>query len=225
MMKPTLKSTILATLLAGVALTAAPVLAQDAQNNDQAVMPGAPQWPDGQPPMGRASAGDDRAWPQFDLKSFDTDGDGKVSLAEIQARRAEEAKTIDANGDGKLSADELVNAEMAWEKVRIEARVKARIAALDTDGDGLLSVGEMAVPSGPQWLFQRLDTDRDGSLSAAEIAAGQQRMHARMERMGGGMHGAMKGHKHDHHGMQKGPGARGGDDAQRPQWGGAPQAN
>ena len=40
-------------------------------------------------------------------------------------------------------------------QLRAEARVKARIAAQDTDGDGMLSAAELALPRGPQGMFDR----------------------------------------------------------------------
>lgn len=149
------KSTLLAGLLAGVALSAAPVLAQDAP-----------------PPAGN--------FPRFDLKQFDTDGDGKVSLAEIQQQRKAEADALDANHDGKLSFDELVAGELREVQPRIEARVKARIEALDTDGDGMLSAAELATPPMGMRMFERLDADNDGTVTEEEMKAAHDRMQERM---------------------------------------------
>lgn len=242
-MKPSMKSKLIAGLMAGVtALAALPALAQ-AQNGPGPMMgqmqgqgpigqgpmgqpgmmaqgqgmmgqPGMGQMgqgPMGQPGMmaqgqgmmgqpgqGPMMGGDD--WPRFDLKNFDTDGDGKVTLAEIQGKRAAEAKSLDADGDGKISADELINADLARARTFIEARVKARIAAQDTDGDGLLSAAELAAPVAPVGLFERLDTDNDGALSEAELAAVQNRM---MRFGGDRMRGQMMrgGHRDGHHGF------------------------
>jgi Ca2+-binding EF-hand superfamily protein len=41
------------------------------------------------------------------VKRFDTDGDGVISLAEVEARRKARFAEVDANSDGKLTAEEL----------------------------------------------------------------------------------------------------------------------
>lgn len=168
-MSTSFKKTMMAALVAGVALGAAlPALAQ------QGTPPAPPAMGNAMPPMMGQM-------PAFDFKSFDTDGDGKVTLAEIQAKRGAETASVDADGDGKLSAEELVAARLAQAKTRIEAGVKARIAAQDADGDGKLSAAEMAAPPAPVKLFEMLDANKDGALSEEELAAGQARM---MQRMG-----------------------------------------
>lgn len=210
-MKPMFKTTILAGLLAGVALGAAvPVMAQQSpvpqaqvQNGTGPVGQG-PMGPGNGPMMGQGGPGqgqmmglggqmgygpigqggpmmaDDAplggAWPRIDLKQFDANGDGKISLDEIQSGRKAEAAALDANGDGKLSADELVAGEMRRIQTGVEARVKARIAALDTDGDGMLSAAELAMPPAPSRMFERLDANNDGVLSDDELAAAGPRM-------------------------------------------------
>lgn len=150
------KSTLLASLLAGAALSAAPALAQDAP-----------------PPAGE--------FPRFDLSRFDTDGDGKVSLDEIAQARKAEAAALDANSDGKLSYDELVAGELREIRPRIEAKVKARIEALDADGDGQLSAAELATPPSAGKMFERFDADHDGVVTRDEIRAARDAMRERMQ--------------------------------------------
>jgi len=208
-MKPMFKTTILAGLLAGVALAAAvPVMAQQSPVPQAQVQDGT--GPVGQGPMGPGNAngpmmgnggpmgngpmmaGDGPqggAWPKIDLKQFDANGDGKISLEEIQSGRKAEAAALDANGDGKLSADELVAGEMRQIQARVEARVKARIEALDTDGDGMLSAAELAMPPAPSKMFERLDANNDGVLSEDELAAARPRMQPGMMQQGPGRMG------------------------------------
>lgn len=157
-MKQTPKATLFAGLLAAVTLVPPmPVLAQQA-GADAATRP--------------APGG----WPRFDLKAFDTDGDGTVTLAEIQEKRRAEAAGLDADGDGKISADELVAFEMNRLRPGVEARVAARIKALDSDGDGLLSAAELAMAPGPMMMFDRLDANSDGAISADELRDGHRKM-------------------------------------------------
>ena len=173
MMTTILKKTMMAVLATSVALgSALPVVAQEA--------PAAP--PAGMAPMmGPGAMGP--VWPQFDFKAFDKDGDGKVTMAEVQAGRADRIKGIDANGDGLLSAEELIAADMAQEKTRVEGRVAARIAAQDADGDGKLSAAEMMVPPGAARLFNRVDADNDGAVTEEELTKARAAMQAKMARM------------------------------------------
>lgn len=169
-----LKKTMMAVLAGSVALsTALPAFAEEAPPAPPVAAADGLPGPDGMGPMGQP-------WPQFDLKAFDKDGDGKVTLAEVQAGRAERVKGIDADGDGLLSADEMIAADLALEKARIEGRVKARIAAQDANGDGKLSAAEMMVPPGPARLFDRIDANDDGAVTADELAQARTAMQARM---------------------------------------------
>lgn len=184
------KSTLLAGLLAGVALGGVPALAQDAP-----------------PPAGPSST----PWPRFDLSQFDADGDGVVTLAEIQQKRKAEVSALDANNDGKISAEEMANAEMARIRPGVEARAAARVKALDVDGDGLLSAAELAAPGAGMAMFSRMDANGDGSISPDEMKA----MHDRMRpgksgdrpRIG---RGAEQGPRHsrDGHGQDAAPPAQ-----------------
>jgi Ca2+-binding EF-hand superfamily protein len=230
-MKRTLKQTIVAALMAGTALAVAvPVVAQQ-MNGQPPVMAQAQDGtgPVGQGPMGRPGMGGQGPMGQgpmvdapmggpmggpmmgFDFKDFDADGDGKVTAEEIAAKRAAEAAALDANGDGKLSAEELVAADMRKAQLRAEARVKARIAAQDTDGDGMLSAAELALPRGPQGMFDRFDANDDGAVTEDELAALQARMGDRM----GGQN--RDGRWHDRHGGKHGDRMRGDCNAMGPQ--------
>ncbi|HEY0276138.1 MAG TPA: hypothetical protein VGC31_08730 [Paenirhodobacter sp.] len=173
-MKSTIKPTLLAALLMGGALAALPVLAQDASPKGDVAAP----HPGAFPGPRQGPAGE---WPPFNLKSFDANADGSISLTEIEGKRKAEAAALDANGDGKLSAEELVNDEIARIRPAIEARVQARIKAQDSDGDGLLSAAELAMPPLPEGLFERIDADGDGVITAEEMRAAHEKMMHRME--------------------------------------------
>uniref|UniRef100_UPI0035B3249C EF-hand domain-containing protein n=1 Tax=Paenirhodobacter enshiensis TaxID=1105367 RepID=UPI0035B3249C len=150
------KTTVLALLVAGAAaVTALPAMAQDAPGPDGRDGPEMPF------ARGAGMAGL--------LKQFDANGDGKVTLAEIQSGRKAQAQSIDANGDGKISADELVNAQIARMRPMLEARAKARIAAQDTDGDGLLSAAELALPPMPERLMDKFGPKGDGAIDLSDL--------------------------------------------------------
>lgn len=84
------------------------------------------------------------------LERMDTDGDGRVSLAEYQAWMSYAFDRMDRNGDGVLSADELPGGKG---RPITRAEHMAKIAA----------------------TFNRQDTNRDGYLDARELAAPPQR--------------------------------------------------
>lgn len=213
-MKVMNRQTLLAAILAGSAISLAmPGVAQDqAGNGAQAQTQQQPKLPgNGKGPMGGPMGGpDDRAGFGFDITVFDANGDGKVTLEEIQAKRAADAKALDANGDGVISEEELVDFELAKAKTRIEARVKARFAAQDSNGDGVLSAAELMERPLPTRMFQRLDRDGDGAVSAEEMQAARKMMQRRMgDRDGRGGHSRMG--DRDHHGkmMRDGHGRMG----------------
>ena len=118
---------------------------------------------------------------EADFKASDTNGDGKISKAEIQAalqRRAAQATTaihqqqqaefnkLDTNKDGRLSLAEYQAGTAIT--LRPEA-VDRRMQQLDTNKDNVVTPAEFrAVMLGE---FDKLDTNKDGVLSAQEAGA------------------------------------------------------
>ena len=84
------------------------------------------------------------------LEQMDTDGDGRVSLAEYQAWMRYGFDRMDRNGDGVLTPDELPGGK--GRPVTL-AEHMAKLAA----------------------TFNRQDTNRDGYLDARELAAPPQK--------------------------------------------------
>jgi Ca2+-binding EF-hand superfamily protein len=91
-------------------------------------------------------------------------------------------KTIDTNGDGTLSAAELQAAESKVQQQRIaqlRGRVEAEFAKLDTNKDNQLSKAEFmaAAPSAPSQaangaaLLSQLDKSKDGKVTVDEYRA------------------------------------------------------
>lgn len=100
------------------------------------------------------------------FERFDTDGNGEITRAEIEAHQAEMFKAADTNGDGLLSEDEL----RAAAEQRRDQRFARMIEAMDENGDGLLSPDEMA-DGREGMIFQQLDADKDGVVTREEAAA------------------------------------------------------
>lgn len=84
------------------------------------------------------------------LRLFDTDGDGRVSLAEYQEYMSRGFYAMDRNGDGVLTADELPPGVSARTPRTLDAhrRALARMFdRLDVNNDGYLDANELtAVP-------------------------------------------------------------------------------
>jgi Ca2+-binding EF-hand superfamily protein len=118
-----------------------------------------------------------------DRPRFDTNGDGSVDLAEMQAARpdftVDKFNAADADHDGLLSRDEM---HAAHGKGRHHRN-------LDTDGDGNYSFEEMqkAHPDLTQEQYAAFDADKDGKLTRPELKQGFGReMFSRLDKDGSG---------------------------------------
>lgn len=118
---------------------------------------------------------------------IDTDKDGKLSLAELEAHRAAEFAAADANGDGSLDADELSARMLARIQEKMAERIQHMIDNRDNDGNGLISAAEMG--EGPaENHFARIDSDNDGMISKEEAETALE--HRKKRRHGWGEHDA-----------------------------------
>ncbi len=111
------------------------------------------------------------------FEALDLDGNGAVTMQEMEDARGGRFAEADANGDGALDRDEL----LAMGHARMERRVDRMIERGDADGDGMLGEAELAAlregrgASGGEdriaRMFDRMDSDGDGSLSETEVEA------------------------------------------------------
>ncbi len=100
--------------------------------------------------------------PRF--SQLDGNGDGIITIAEVQKQAQDKFSAADTNGDGQLDASELAAA--ARERA---GRIERLITRKDKNGDGLLSLEEMAPRNGGgERLFARADIDGNGEISQAE---------------------------------------------------------
>lgn len=113
------------------------------------------------------------------IRLLDTDGDGKISVAEITAEEKRLFAAADVNGDGKLS-DEEFRRRGRW---FVELGTTSFFDMMDADGDGHLSVQELTGPS-ERW-FKRYDVDTSGTIEADEYVRSRTRGHGDREHRGG----------------------------------------
>ncbi len=130
------------------------------------------------------------------FSELDTDGDGNLSVAELQARATARFEEMDANGDGVISAEESVAGASAKAGERAGMMFTRLLEWRDSDGDGALSQAEMGDNTAEK-MFMRADADGNGMISAEEFEQVQKR-----GPKGGGFGG--KGRNGDHSNRQGG---------------------
>ncbi|MDA1326772.1 MAG: hypothetical protein O3C34_18770 [Proteobacteria bacterium] len=94
---------------------------------------------------------------------YDTNGDGKITLAEINDDQARMFTALDVNGDKSMSVDEIRRRGRSLQIFR----TTTLFDLLDSNGDGKLSVAEIQAPS-KRW-FKRYDKNGNGILEADEL--------------------------------------------------------
>jgi len=100
------------------------------------------------------------------MESFDSNGDGKVTLDEFNKVSADRFRKMDKNADGKLTEEEF----SSYVQARREQRRLERFKTADTDNNGNISRDEYlaAQQKRAERRFARMDRDSNGMLSAEE---------------------------------------------------------
>ena len=110
------------------------------------------------------------------FEQLDSNGDGEISMAEMENRAAVRFATVDTDGDGFLSLEEL----QAQGEERAKKRAERHMERLDANDDGKLSAEEMKRPGKRgEKMFDRIDADDSGTISEEEFAAAQDKMKRR----------------------------------------------
>ena len=97
------------------------------------------------------------------LETFDTNGDGQLTQAEIDGFRAERLAKFDTDGNGTLNLQEY---EALWLDAFRERMVDA-FQRHDDDGDGIVTAEEFNDPYAN--MVARMDRNDDGILSGEEL--------------------------------------------------------
>ncbi|MGR3760205.1 EF-hand domain-containing protein [Roseobacteraceae bacterium NS-SX3] len=119
---------------------------------------------------------------RMSFEEIDSDGNGEISKAEMEAVKEARFAAADANGDGKLSLEEM----QAQGAKRAAERAERMLKRLDSDGDGALSLAELPSPRRHGDMFTRIDADGSGGVSKEEFEAMR-------EHRGGKRHGSKPG--------------------------------
>ncbi|MDJ0946661.1 MAG: caleosin family protein [Kiloniellales bacterium] len=101
------------------------------------------------------------------LESYDSNEDGKLTQAEIDAVRAERLAKFDSDGDGSLTLQEY---EALWLDAMRE-RMVDRFQSHDDDGDGRVTAEEFGERFSK--LVARRDRDGDGEITREDFRHGK----------------------------------------------------
>ncbi|HMQ91943.1 MAG TPA: hypothetical protein PKA33_11140 [Amaricoccus sp.] len=118
----------------------------------------------------------------LDFAAIDTDANGSLSRAELEARANARVGEIDANGDGFLERAEIIAVIPAprgglmdvFRQDPSEARADRLLAMMGATEEGRFEVTALTTRQ-VNGLLARFDTDRDGAISQHEAAAPEMR--------------------------------------------------
>ena len=124
------------------------------------------------PSLGAAKGDhDDDKGPMASFETLDVDGNGEISLADMQEMAKTRFAITDANEDGAITLEELKAHRTAQMGDKGAKRVKRMFSKMDENDDGTLSFEELTAKMSSGKLIERLDTDGNGTVSAEEFAA------------------------------------------------------
>ena len=101
------------------------------------------------------------------MERFDTDGDGQITVEEIEALRTARFNEADTNGDGVIDVTEFQAAAQARAAERMAERAAEMFARIDQDGDGQLTQDDLGGREGR--MFEYADENGDGVLTEDEL--------------------------------------------------------
>jgi Ca2+-binding EF-hand superfamily protein len=111
------------------------------------------------------------------FRMIDANGDGAISLAELQSARAKQLLGSDRDRDGRISRNEFVafapGTRPTAAAARLARRRAALFASLDANGDGYITRAEL--DAALKTLFLRLDANRNGRITPDELAMARAR--------------------------------------------------
>ena len=129
----------------------------------------------------------------LEFETLDANGDGEITVAEMEAFKASRLAAVDADGDGFISFEDLKSMRQARDEERAARRFERLVDRLDTNEDGLISLEEfsqMAERRGGEGPFPRgLDANEDGVVTEEEFAEAKTNREKRGKNRRHGGHG------------------------------------
>ncbi|MEM9968090.1 MAG: EF-hand domain-containing protein [Pseudomonadota bacterium] len=104
------------------------------------------------------------------FERIDTNGDGELNTAELQAHAQARFERLDDDRDGFLSRHEIVKSRGGNHAQRLLRRFDANQDGV-LDAEELAAAGETRRGQRAQRMFERVDTDEDGQISLTEMMA------------------------------------------------------
>lgn len=112
---------------------------------------------------------------RMSFEEMDTDGNGEITQAEMEAMKAARFTSADTDGDGALSLEELTAQGMK----KVAEHAESMLEKHDANGDGVLSQDELPKPRRSGHMFDRIDADGNGSISKEEFDEASEHMRER----------------------------------------------
>lgn len=111
-----------------------------------------------------AGRGEAREMPDF--ATLDADGNGSLTVAELEAAHTARFTAMDTDGSGTVSAEELAAAGSE----RMAERASRMLSRMDANEDGVLQADEMK-PRGAnvERMMEHVDANDDGEISQEEF--------------------------------------------------------
>lgn len=114
----------------------------------------------------------------FDFATLDADGDGEISLQDLEAAQTARRAALDSDGDGFVTLEDM----QAIGRKGADERAKRMFDRFDADGDGKIAIEDLPQRrGGAEKMFDRMDADGDGVVSKAEFEAAKEKMRDRMQ--------------------------------------------
>lgn len=117
---------------------------------------------------GGLAAGDRHGGPKINFEEVDANADGLLSPAEMEAHRTGRFALADTDGNGGLSRAEIEARMIATENERRTRVLDRMFERRDANADGEISMAEMAQGRAGD-MFARADANGDGVISKAEF--------------------------------------------------------
>ena len=127
------------------------------------------------------AAGDQHGGPRINFEEVDTNADGLLSLAEMEAHRTARFALADTDGNGGLSRAEVEARMIATQNERRVRFLDRMFERRDANSDGEITMAEMAEGRSAD-RFSRADSDGDGLISRAEFDEAREKARSKESR-------------------------------------------